>query len=83
MPLTATEFDRLKRAVADKKSEADRAAGAYQQAVEQLKSEFKCNSLKEADALLTELEDEEAKATKQLEDELAAFKEKHGTVLGI
>ncbi len=60
------KVDRLRR-------DADRAAGALEQAMARLKTEFKCDSLEAAQKLLKKLRRDESEAREAFEKKLAAF----------
>lgn len=53
--------------------EADRASGALEQTLARLKSEFECDSLADAEALLKKLKSKEAKAQQEWEDAYNEF----------
>jgi len=74
--ITEETYRRLKREVDDAKSEAERAKGALTQLMKQLKEEFECSDLKEAKALLTELEEKRDKAQKKFERALEEYEQK-------
>lgn len=64
------------REKADKmRREADRAQGALDQVMKQLREEFSCKTLDEAEKKLQELSKGEAKAKKAFDDALASFEE--------
>lgn len=65
-------FRKLKRDVDSAKADADRAKGALDQLMKQLQSEFDCEDLKEAKALLEDLSVKMEKAQRKFEE---AFKE--------
>ncbi len=71
--ITEDQFRRLKREVEVAKSEADRAQGALEQLMQRLKSEYGCDTLKQAKQKLTELQQELEKAKKEFEKEMAAY----------
>jgi hypothetical protein len=73
MAISVEEFDNLKRRVEKLQSERDKAAGVLEQLKEQLKKEFGLSSIKEAKALLRELEHEREEAEKQFNKDLKAF----------
>lgn len=83
MPLDLTTFQKLQNAVDEKQRQADRAQGAYDQAMAQLKTEFGCATLADAKTKLAELEKQEKAATAAYEKALAAFLAEHGEKLGI
>ena len=63
----------LKDRVEKLQREADRAAGALEQTLAQLKTEFGCSTLKEARTKLKELNDQEQKAREAFVASLDAF----------
>lgn len=77
------EYQRLVDQVTAAKSAADRAAGAYEQALARLKEEFGCTTLKAAEALLEKEEAAARKAEEAYNTELAAFMEAWGDTLDI
>lgn len=76
MSITEEQYRKLKREVEEAKSEADRAKGALEHLMKRLKEEFKCDTLKEAKALLAELEGKETKALKIFEQLMEEYEEK-------
>lgn len=78
MPEVVSEeqYRKLKRDVDSTRSEAQRANGAYEQLMTQLKSEFGCKTLKEAKALLEDLEEKKAKAEKEFEKAMREYEKK-------
>ena len=76
-------YNKLKAAVDEKQSEADKAAGAFEQALLQLKKEFGCSTVEEAKIKLAELEEKEKVTAKAYEKCLAEFIEKYGDALNI
>ncbi len=69
-------YRRLKREVDTAKTESDRAKGALSQLISQLKTEFRCENLKEAKALLAELETQRGKTQKRFEEALKEYEKK-------
>lgn len=74
------EYQRLVSAVELKQEEAQRAAGAFEQALKQLKTEYECDSIEEAKQLLASLQEKEDKAAKELERLMDQFKQEFGHV---
>lgn len=74
--ITEETYRRLKRDVESAKAEAERAKGALSQLMSQLKSEFKCEDLKAAKALLEELEGKRDKAQRRFEEAMKAYETK-------
>ena len=69
--IDATEFEKLKSKLDKVEQRKQRAEGALEQQLKQLKTEFKCNSIEEAQLKLKELKREQ----KQLETKFeTAFK---------
>jgi len=68
------EYNRLKKAVDDKQREANKAAGALEQTVAQIKSEFGCASFADAKRKLAELEEQEKQAESEYNKALKKFK---------
>ena len=79
---SVTEYTQLKQAVDDKRAAADRASGAFDQALAELKKKFKVSSLEEAKEKLEQFEKEEAVARKAYEKALEQFKEEWKDVFG-
>lgn len=82
MPVDLQEFQQLKDDVDRLRREADKAAGAYDEQMKRLKSEFDCDSIEQAEKMLADLEKQEAKAVKAYERSKASFDEQWGEVLG-
>lgn len=59
--ITIDDLEELKRKVFNKQQEKDRADGALSQVMSRIKSEFGVSTIKEAKALLVELEEKERK----------------------
>ena len=70
------EYKKLKRAVKERQREHDRAVGASNTLLKQLKERFGCKSLKEAEALYTKKQREEAEAELKYEDVFGRFRKK-------
>jgi len=75
------ELERLKRRVGDLQSQKHRAEGRLQEAQERLKKEFQVNTLKAAEKLLKELEEQSTTAQEEFETALGAFKKEWGDKL--
>jgi hypothetical protein len=54
--MTTTDFERLQKKIADKKTERDQKIGQRNQLLTQLKDEFDCDDIDQAKAKLDELE---------------------------
>lgn len=70
------EYQQLKRKSEKAKSDVARAEGALEQQMKKLKDDFNCDSIVEAEELLTQFENEEKQAEEQYEKELSMFKDK-------
>lgn len=77
--LNEKEYRRLKQEVEDAKSEANKAKGALEQLMSQLKEDFDCDDLKSAKRLLEELKTKRDKAQKDFEKEMQTYEEKWRT----
>jgi len=75
MSIDLKRFEKLKRQVNELKTEVDKAEGAIEQLMVRLENEFECGSLKQAVKLLTNLEREEERLTKEYEEAVKAFEE--------
>ena len=72
------DYRKLKRDVENARAEAERAKGAYDQLLAQLKEEYQCNSVEEAQALFRELVAKKDKAEKAFEKALKDYSQKWG-----
>lgn len=70
------QYRKLKRDVDSLRAESQRAKGAYEQLMTQLKNEFECKSLKEAKALLEDLQEKKSKAEKEFEKAMKEYEKK-------
>lgn len=70
------EYKNLKERAEQAKREADRAAGALEQTMTRIKTEFGCATLKEARAKLAKLEVEENELGREFDTKLQAFSTK-------
>lgn len=75
------EFQRLKSRIAEKQREADKAQGALDEIMKQLKEDFGCDSLEEAREMLNRLEAKEQALAAKFIKRLRAYKKKFGKVL--
>lgn len=75
-------FERLKRAVDNAKSEADRAEGAFEQQIKKMKDDFDCDSLEKAEKKAEALDKKASKAEKLYEKALKEFEEEWPDILG-
>lgn len=73
---TVEDLTNLKAKVERLRREADKAAGALGQAMKQLRKDFDCGTLKEAQKLLDELEKKEVKSKEKFNKEMRKFEEK-------
>lgn len=76
-----TKIQQLKDKVENLQKKADRASGALDQIMEQLRKEFKVNTIAEAEKLLAKLQREEEKESERLEKELEQFEKEYGEKL--
>lgn len=76
MSIDLERFSQLKREVEKKRKEADHAEGKLSQLKADLKKEFDCTSLKQADTLLTKLKKELEQEEQEYEAKLAQFEER-------
>ena len=67
---------RLKTKVEEAKTKQAKAKGALEQILNQIKKEFDCKTLKEAETLLKELKAKETKAKQKYEKALGEFQDK-------
>lgn len=74
-------YNRLKEAVEKRQTEADKASGAFDQALAQLKKDFGVESIEEAKALLAELETAEQAAATAFNKKLKEFEGEFADVL--
>lgn len=81
MAIDVAQYNVLKKKAADAKSEADRAEGALQAKMRQLKDEFGCDSISVAEALLVEKNKALEAAEAEYGQKLAEFQEKWGKLL--
>jgi len=74
--ITDETYRKLKREVEDAKSESDKAKGALNQLMANLKVTFKCDTLKEAKDKLADLEEKKDKAQKAFDKALKEYEKK-------
>jgi len=72
-------YHRLKREVEEAKTSSERAHGALEQLMSQLKKDFNCGNLKEAQTHLAELKAGRDKAAEKFQKTLTDYKEKWKT----
>lgn len=74
--ITEQKFLELKRAHETAKTEADRAEGALRQLMCQLKADFDCNTLEEAQEKLRKLQKQQERERKELETTVVEYEKK-------
>lgn len=74
--LTEQAYKKLKSEVEETSKKAERARGALQETITQLKEEFNCKSLKEAKNKLAALEVRAEAAKQEFERAVAAYESK-------
>jgi len=74
-------YQKMKRQVEKLRSESERAAGRVEQLMVQLKEQFDCGTIKEAQAKLEKLEKDKEKAKKTFDAKFEAFNEEWGEKL--
>lgn len=82
MPIDVAEYQQLKSKVDKVRADADRAAGALERSLSQLKKDFDCGSLEAAEKLLKKLEREERVADQEYADAMAEFQTEWDVYLG-
>lgn len=75
MDANLDKFVRLKKKVEEKQQEADKAEGAFNQILKQLKTEFGCSCLEEAEGKLRRLEKQEKTDKKEFDNATNTFEE--------
>jgi predicted nucleic acid-binding Zn-ribbon protein len=81
MTVDLKRYQYLKESVDDLQRESDRAEGALTQLMKELKAEFDCNSLDEAESLLKKTVKEVKQAEQTFEDAVDEFEEEWKHVL--
>ena len=81
MAVDIKNYERLKKAAADAKSEYDRAQGTLTTLMESLEEDYGCKTVEEAEEKLVELQDSLEKAELRYETELKQYKAKFGELL--
>ena len=76
MAINLKEYDDLKSKIEKLKSNADRAEGALEQHMENLKEGFDCSSVKEAKALIKDMTEKQESVETAYDVALEEFKEK-------
>jgi len=79
---TLEEYNQLKKKVDAAQQKADKAAGALEQIMKTLKSEFNCKTLEEAKKKLSQLKNKSTKIETELSEAIEAFEEKWNESLG-
>ncbi len=72
---------KLKEIVAELQSNADKAQGALDRVLWQLKNEYDCDSVDDAVAILKKLRDKEEAAEKAFDEAMRKFEKKWGDLL--
>lgn len=75
------KYNQLQTTVEGLRKEANKAAGALDQLMSQLKKEFGCKTLEEAENLLRDLTKKEKRLAKQFEEGLQEFEKDFGEKL--
>ncbi len=75
------QYNKLKKTLDDKQREADKAAGALEQTLKAIKTEFGVGSLSEAKELLIKLEKEQKEAEDKFETEFKKLQKEYGHLL--
>jgi len=78
---TIEDVEELKAIAEQRRQEADRAEGELEGLRKRLKKEFECDSIEEAEKLLEEFQEKEAKAKKDFEVSYIDFQEKWESTL--
>ena len=81
MAIDLEQYQKLKDKVDKLQRESDRAEGALEEVMKELASEFKCDSLSQAEKLATKLRKESDEAEKDYQEALDKFEEKWEDVL--
>jgi 3-oxoacyl-ACP reductase-like protein len=81
MTISLDDIERLKSRVADLEALRERAAGVKQEVMRQIKKEFGCTTLEEAEELLAKLRKKELKLFRQYTEMKAAFEKEFGEAL--
>jgi uncharacterized phage infection (PIP) family protein YhgE len=75
------DFIQIQKTVQTLQQNIDRAKGGMAQIRKQLKEEFNCSTLKEAETLLEKITQEETQLSQQLEKQIQEFKKQYGHLL--
>ena len=76
------KLSKLKKQAESAQREADKAQGALEQILSQLKEDFDCETLEDAETLLDKLGEKERTKAEAFDTALAEFEEKYGDKLG-
>jgi hypothetical protein len=79
--LTVKQYEELVRQAERGNKDAERAAGARQQLMKQLKEKFGCRTVEQAEKLLDKRQKQRDKAQEAAERLLAEFEEAYGELL--
>jgi hypothetical protein len=80
--MNVSRYEELKSEVDRLQRDIDRTEGVHQERLNQLKSEYGCDTLEEAKALLEKKQIKAKQAERKYEDALNRFEEEWGDVLG-
>jgi uncharacterized protein Yka (UPF0111/DUF47 family) len=78
MTISIEEYQRLKREADQRRAEADRAKGAYDQQLKKLLEDFNCSTIEEAEKLLDELKQKEKTADEEFKQTLKEYQKAFG-----
>lgn len=81
MAIDIKNYERLKKAAADAKSEYDRAQGTLTTLMESLEEDFGCKTVEEAEEKLVEFQESLESTERKYETELKQYKAKFGDLL--
>lgn len=77
MPISAARFEALRKQVEQGKRDADRAQGALAQVMQEIKAEFGCKTLEEAEKLYKKMEKELARDEAELQKKVEELEGKY------
>ena len=69
----ASKYLKLKKQADKAKQLSDKTAGAYEQVLKQLKTDFNCSSLEEAQVLLKKMKKQKKKLVKAFDEAVEAY----------
>lgn len=81
MTMSIDDFPAVQRAVQKARQRTERAAGAAEQILEQVKTEFGCKTLEEARTLLARLKDQRQEALEKYNRRMVKFKRENAAAL--